>query len=99
MRNSSWMDWFGAEVGFSIYIHRRGFTSTTTINHQSVLPASQGARARPMRSRDTRAARDRTNTNPTMPMSFTPLSLRQGLGGMKHSSRHAKLLLNGLVWC
>ena len=44
MRNSSWMDWFGAEVGFSIYIHRRGFTSPSTINHQSVLPASQGAR-------------------------------------------------------
>ena len=46
MRNSSWKGWFGAEVGFSIYIHRRGFTSSCTINHQSVLPASQGARAR-----------------------------------------------------
>ena len=31
--------WFGAEVGFSIYIHRRGFTSTTTNSHQpSLLP-------------------------------------------------------------
>ena len=46
MRNSSWKGWFGAEVGFSIYIHRRGFTSSSTINHQSVLPASQGMRAR-----------------------------------------------------
>ena len=46
MRNSSWKGWFGAEVGFSIYIHRRGFTSSCTINHQSVLPASQGAWAR-----------------------------------------------------
>ena len=43
MRNSSWKGWFSAEVGFSIYIHRRGFTSTTTINHQSVLPTAQGA--------------------------------------------------------
>ena len=39
MRNSSWKGWFGAEVGFSIYIHRRGFTSTTTNSHQpSLLP-------------------------------------------------------------
>ena len=38
MRNASWKDWFGGVVGFSIYIHRRGFTSSSTINHQSVLP-------------------------------------------------------------
>ena len=37
MRNSSWMDWFGAEVGFSLYIHRRGFTSSSTINQCYLL--------------------------------------------------------------
>ena len=54
MRYSCWKDWFGAKVGFSIYIHRRGFTSTTTNSHQpSQLPpkarrrASLGAVARP----------------------------------------------------
>ena len=47
MRNSSWKGWFGAEVGFSIYIHRRGFTSPSTIhhppstiNHQSSISAT-----------------------------------------------------------
>ena len=42
----------------SLYIHRRGFTSSSTINHQSVLPAFQGAwacRARRARERDARA--------------------------------------------
>ena len=36
MQDSTWKDWFGAEVGFSLYVHRRGFTSPSTINHQSV---------------------------------------------------------------
>ena len=53
MRSSSWKDWFGAEVGFSIYIHRRGFTSSSTNSNQpSLLPlprrvsAATGAPAR-----------------------------------------------------
>ena len=53
MRNTSWKDWFGAEVGFSIYIHRRGFTSSSTNSNQpSLLPlprrvsAATGAPAR-----------------------------------------------------
>ena len=45
MRNSSWMDWFGAEVGFSIYIHRRGFTSSSTINHHLLARANERGNA------------------------------------------------------
>ena len=44
MRNSSWMDWFGAEVGFYIYIHRRGFTSSSTINHHLLARANERPR-------------------------------------------------------
>ena len=48
---------FGAEVGFSIYIHRRGFTSTTTNSHQpSLLPPKACGRGR-AGARPTRAAR------------------------------------------
>ena len=55
MRNSSWKGWFGAEVGFSIYIHRRGFTSTTTNSHQpSLLPLPRRARPTPRRHTPTR---------------------------------------------
>ena len=67
MRNSSWKGWFGAEVGFSIYIHRRGFTSTTTNSHQpSLLPlprrvgARTGERAHTPRAHPTRRLYART---------------------------------------
>ena len=50
MRNSSWMDWFGAEVGFSIYIHRRGFTTSSSSppppRPQLPLPRRVGAARR-----------------------------------------------------
>ena len=45
MRNTSWKDWFGAEVGFSIYIHRRGFTSSSTNSNQPSLLHSPKAPA------------------------------------------------------
>ena len=54
MRNSSWMDWFGAEVGFSLYIHRRGFTSTATNSNQ---PSQQPPKARWRGARAARSAR------------------------------------------
>ena len=75
MRNSSWMDWFGAEVGFSLYIggvsHHHPPTAT---NHRSCLPRRVSALALRARARCTRQA-GRTNTlgNPTMPVPFTPL--------------------------
>ena len=57
MRNSSWKGWFGAEVGFSIYIHRRGFTSSSTNSNQpSQLPPKARGRVRPARARRTRRA-------------------------------------------
>ena len=46
VRNSSWKDWFGAEVGFSIHIHRRGFTSSSTNSNQPSLLHSPKAPAR-----------------------------------------------------
>ena len=68
MRNSSWKDWFGAEVGFSIYIHRRGFTSSTTNSNQpSQLPPKarrRGAPTRPTHAPYARALRTRPTHAP-----------------------------------
>ena len=78
-----------------LYIHRRGFTftftftststSTTTINHQSVLPTSQGPPTRPTRTR--------------LGSSHQHAGQPHHTRVIKQSSRHAKLLLEGLVWC
>ena len=64
------MDWFGAEVGFSIYIHRRGFTSTTTNSHQpSLLPPKACGRGR---GRAARACGDVGRAGAGAPHARTP---------------------------
>ena len=70
MRNSSWKDWFGAEVGFSIYIHIGGVSLHHHHHHHSY--PSQGVWARPARVRALLGSHQHAG-NPTVPVSFTPL--------------------------
>ena len=87
----------------SLYIHRRGFTTTTTTtttNHKSVLPTSQGAWARSAkRACGPYAHAPASLTSARLGSSHQHAGQPHHTGVIKQSSRHAKLLLEGLVWC
>ena len=88
MRNSSWKDWFGAEVGFSIDIHRRGFTSSSTINHHFLSLANE-------RTKTHNTERAKLVTRPTK-TGLWPTTPRQNL--TTHSAGvQRSLVIGGVV--